>query len=1052
MVLNLSIHLSHSDTFVIYNASAGSGKTFALVKAYLKKILLQPQPDYYKHLLAITFTNKAVNEMKTRIIQTLLGFSSEKVPDTAQRMLDLIAEETHLSKEVIRAHSKNILKHLLHHYAQFSVETIDHFNHRLIRTFAKDLNLDAAFEVSLDVKELISQAVNQLIDQAGDDNEITKILLEFALQKTDDDKSWDIAIDLRKAADLLTNENDAKHLEPLKKRSLKDFTNLRKKLKGTVATIKEEIAQNANEVVDLLHKHQLDRNHFSGGYLFDFFHKIAIGEFRLNYSTAWQNNMEEKPLYPSRVVGDKARIIDDLVPVFKEAFRRIKLDVNRYSLLQNILQNLIPLATVSLVNQELQIIKKEENILPINEFNTLIHSKIKDQPAPFIYERLGDRYRDFFIDEFQDTSALQWNNLIPLIDNAISQEYESKASGSLLLVGDAKQAIYRWRGGLPEQFIGLCENEKPFSISEKTCKTLNINYRSAREIIEFNNSFFSFISKYFGDQGHQDLYETGNKQKATGKDGGYVKIEFIDAENKADLQGHYSQKTLQTVAEVLALGYKKSDICVLTRKRKEGIAISEYLLENEIPVISEETLLLKYSSVVRCLVNTLQLSMSPQNEEVKIQFLDFLHQHLSISKEKHTFFKSLIHQSLQTLSQKLAEYSIDFKFEELQCLSLYESCEYTIETLCLNTKSDAFLTSFMDLIFNFSQRPDSGKNEFLSYWEAEKEKASISESRSVDAVKVMTIHKAKGLEFPVVIFPFADLDIYKEIDAVAWYPWDEDGFNELLISYSKSIADYSEVGSQMVEKRRNTLELDNLNLLYVALTRAEEQLYVFAKNEKAKEEPTTYNGFLKAFLQSAGFWKEATTIYTFGILSNVTSEKDQSVVQQVEIPYIVSPPESHNIRLVTSEIDQENKEALRSMTIGNLLHDAMAMIITTEDVDRVVDDLEFQLNDDTKTFLEIKDRIVNIVQHPQLSALFQSSEKVYNEVDIITPERILRPDRINIHADESVTIIDYKTGRPKEQYEHQINSYAMALQDMGYHVKEKLLVYSNHDEIVINKT
>lgn len=1044
--------MSHSNTFVIYNASAGSGKTFALVKAYLKKILLRPQTDYYKHLLAITFTNKAVDEMKTRIIQTLLGFSSEKVPDMAQSMLDLIVEETHLSEEEIRAHSKNILKHLLHHYAQFSVETIDHFNHRLIRTFAKDLNLDTGFEVSLDVKQLISQAVDQLIDQAGDDDEITKILLEFALQKTDDDKSWDIAIDLRKAADLLTNENDAKHLEPLKKQSLEDFTNLRKKLKGNSASIKEKIIQKANGVVDLFHEHQLDRTHFNGGYLFDFFHQVAIGEFRLNYNTAWQNNMEEKPLYPSRVVGDKARIIDDLIPEFVQAFRRIKLEVNRYSLLQNILKNLIPLATVNLVNQELQLIKKEENILPINEFNTLIHSKIKDQPAPFIYERLGDRYRDFFIDEFQDTSALQWNNLIPLIDNAISQEYESKVSGSLLLVGDAKQAIYRWRGGLPEQFIGLYENERPFSNSEKTCKTLNINYRSAREIIEFNNSFFSFISKYFGDQKHRDLYETGNKQKSTGKDGGYVKIEFIDAENKEDLQGHYSQKTLQTVTEVLALGYKKSDICVLTRKRKEGIAISEYLLENEIPVISEETLMLDNSLIVRCLVYTLQLSLNPQNEEVKIQFLDFLHRHLSISEEKHTFFKSLIHQSLETLSEKLTEYSIDFKFEELQCLSLYESCEYTIETLGLNTNSDVFLTSFMDLIFNFSQRPESGKNEFLSYWETEKEMVSISESKSVDAVKVMTIHKAKGLEFPVVIFPFADLDIYKEIDAVAWYPWDEDGFNELLISYSKSIADYSEVGSQMVEKRRNTLELDNLNLLYVTMTRAENQLYIFAKNEKSKDEPTTFNGFLKAFLESGGYWKEASTIYTFGTSNHVTFEKVQSVVHHVEIPYIVSPPESHNIRVVTSEIDQDSKEALRSITIGNLLHDAMAMIKTTEDVDRVVDDLKFQLKDDPKTFLEIKDRIVNIVHHPELSPLFRSSEKVYNEGDIITPERILRPDRINIHADESVTIIDYKTGRPKEQYEYQINSYAMALQDMGYRIREKLLVYSNNNEIVINKT
>lgn len=1044
--------MSHSNTFVIYNASAGSGKTFALVKAFLKKILLQPQRDYYKHLLAITFTNKAVAEMKTRIVLSLVGFSSEKIPETAQGMLNLIVDETHLSEEEIRSHSKNILKHLLHHYAQFSVETIDHFNHRLIRTFARDLNLATNFEVSLDVKQLISQAVDQLIGRAGNDEEITKILLEFALQKTDDDKSWDIAIDLKKAATLLINENDRKHLATLEKKSLEDFISLRKKLKETAATVKKEITQHAIKVVGVFHKHSLNRTHFNNGYLFDFFHKVASGETRLNYNTAWQNNMKVKPMYPSRVKGVEAKLIDDLVPVFVDAFQQIKLGVNHYFLLQNFFKNLVPLATVNLVNQELQLIKKEENILPINEFNALIHSQIKDQPAPFIYERLGDRYRDFFIDEFQDTSALQWNNLIPLIDNAISQEYEFEESGSLLLVGDAKQSIYRWRGGLPEQFIGLCQDDNPFSISKPNRKTLNTNYRSGREIIEFNNQFFSYVSGYFGDEGHQNLYEIGNKQKYTSKDGSYVKIEFVNAENKEDKQEIYSRKVRQTVEDVLELGYQKNDICVLTRKKNEGVAISEYLLENEIPVISEETLLLNNSSTVRCLVQSLQLSVSPQNEEVKIQFLDFLYEHLSISEEKHTFFQSLIHQPLKALSEKLTEYSIDFDFKALQYLSLYESCEYIIETLRFNTKSDAFLTSFMDLIFSFSRRPESGKSEFLSHWETEKERASISENKSADAVKVMTIHKAKGLEFPVVIFPYADLDIYKEIEATAWYPVHENGFEELLIRYSENIAEYGEVGSLMVAERRNTLELDNLNLLYVALTRAEQQLYIFAKNEKSKDTPTTYGGFLKAFLQSTGHWDETTAIYPFGTLNSVASEKAHNVLQHVEIPYVVSPPESHNIKVVTSEIDQESEETLQSITIGNLLHDAMAMVKTLGDVDRVVDELEFQLKDEPETFLEIKSSIVTIVQHPNLNHLFHPSEKVHNERDIITPERILRPDRINIHQDNSVTIIDYKTGRPKEQYEYQINSYAMALQDMGYRIKEKLLVYCNNDEIVINKT
>ncbi|MBL4663513.1 MAG: UvrD-helicase domain-containing protein [Flavobacteriaceae bacterium] len=1052
--------MSHSNSFTIYNASAGSGKTFALVKAYLKKVITHSHNGYYKHLLAITFTNKAVAEMKIRIIKTLVGFSAEMIPSSDQEMLRLMVKETGLTEEKIRHRAKGILKHLLHHYAHFSVETIDHFNHRLIRTFARDLHLPLHFEVSLDMAQLISQAVDQLIDKAGEEKEITDILLEFALQKTDNDKSWDIAIDLKKAAMMLANENDAKHLNGLKGKSLSDFLLLRKKLIEASSNLETLIKTEANEVITHLEANDIPHNVFSRETLPNHFLKLMEGN-----NNVYINKLQEylktggNALYKKNTPPDISTSIDSITPYLLEMYLQIKSRVSQVQLIQNILKNLIPLATVNLVNQELQKIKEEENILPINEFNALIYEQIKDQPAPFIYERLGERYRDFFIDEFQDTSQLQWNNLIPLIDNAISQSYEGEEPGSLLIVGDAKQAIYRWRGGKPEQFIDLYDGANPFYVLEdKTVENLDTNYRSHREIIQFNNAFFSFVSRYFGNETHQNLYTVGNQQKQNSKVGGYVHIEFVSTEKNSTLdkkiiEDPFSIKVLHAVKECLGLGYNKNDICVLTRKKKEGIQISEFLLENKIPVISEETLLLKNAAVIQCLIQVLQLSITPQNEEVKIQFLTFLHDHLSLSDKglsQHEFFQNHIHESLEVLSETLKTYSIDFSFIAMQHLSLFESLEYSIEHLELDKKADSFLTSFMDLVFSFSQRSMAGKNSFLAHWESEMDRASISENKSTDAVKVMTIHKSKGLEFPVVIFPYAHLDIYREEKPTAWYPWNENGFDELLINFNKSVADYGEIGVKMFAQRRDQLELDNLNLLYVVLTRAVTQLYVFAKQEKPKDSPTTYSGFFTAFLQDQNRWEDSITSYTFGTPTTKDPDIKKDTTHSLEVPYIVSSPSSHNIKVVTSEVNHGEKE--NATAIGNLLHDTMALIETSENIDVVLSDLKIQLANEPSLFSEIKNMVTRIVAHPGLNHLFQPSEKIYNERDIITPECILRPDRINLHQNNTVTIVDYKTGVEKEVYQFQINSYAMALQDMGFTVKEKLLVYCNHDAILINKT
>ena len=400
--------------------------------------------------------------MKQRVIDSLISFALNKNSNTNNELLNIIQVETDLSKEEIKSRSQQVLKYLLNHYSLFSIETIDHFNLRLLRTFARDLKLPANFEVSLEIPQLILKAIDKLIGRAGSDKEITQLLVDFALQKTDEDKSWDITQDLNRAAKLLTSENDLPYLEKLSNKSITDFKNLEKQILESLHAEKSKAVAEASKLLQIFSKEGLERGHFSGGYSYDFFVKISEENFQVKFDLSWQKNLGIKPLYKAKEDPIIVQKIDALTPDVISTFNNIKSSFYTINLYENILKNLVPLATVNLINQELETIKKEDGILPISEFNKIISNEIKNEPAPYIYERLGERYRHFFIDEFQDTSQLQWQNLAPLIDNALAQNYSTNTFGSLLLVGDAKQSIYRWRGGLPEQFIDLCYSQNPF--------------------------------------------------------------------------------------------------------------------------------------------------------------------------------------------------------------------------------------------------------------------------------------------------------------------------------------------------------------------------------------------------------------------------------------------------------------------------------------------------------------------------------------------------------------------------------------------------------------
>lgn len=1046
--------------FKIYNASAGSGKTFTLVKEYLSQILQSKTDSYYQHLLAITFTNKAVAEMKQRILENLIAFSETKALTEPPAMLLQLSKELDRSVSDIHEQSKKIVKHLLHHYASFSVETIDRFNHRLIRTFARDLKLSSSFEVTLDTSQMLAEAVDQLISKAGEDPKITRTLLDFALEKTDDDKSWDISKDIISAASLLFRENEASHVAALKEKSLDDFTTFKSELLQKKKTLSEKLLQIASETIQKIADAGLEDNHFNRSSFPKYLQKLQQGETNLSFDTAWQTNFSTSPLYTATTLKKSPEIaatIDGLTPYFVENFELSKKIIFQLKLISSILKNLTPLFVINLVAQEIKNINEEKNTLPISEFNALINTEIKDQPAPFIYERLGEKYRHFFIDEFQDTSQLQWENLIPLVENALSQQDLQQKTGSALLVGDAKQSIYRWRGGLPEQFMELYGATNPFPSVEKEVLNLETNYRSCETVINFNNDFFTFMADHFEDPIHKALYTSGNHQKTNAKKGGYVKLEFLEKQKKADQNEVYSQRIYETILDLKTRGFSEKDICILTRKKDDGIFIGSYLMEKEVRVISSETLLLQSSPFVQCLVAILRLSLFPDNDEAKINVLDFLHKHLSVTEAKHTFFTQFLGISTLEFEAKLKDFDVDFSFQALQSLSLYESCEYCVRSLHLQDKADAYLFSFMDVVFEFEQQPQATKLAFLETWEVQKDKASIPANEGTEAVQIMTIHKSKGLEFPVVIFPFATIDVYDGKRDSVWFPVPDElskNFKETPINYSKELVNFGENGEHLYNEHHNTLALDNINLLYVSLTRAAEQLYVFTEfpSEKKSGGLSTYHDFFAAFLKQTGTWNPEQPFYEFGnAVRSLRPSEEETLTQTVPI-FIATAPSDHHLKIVTRESALWDTDTQLAISEGNLLHDIMAEIASEEDITPVFEALKERSIYTSEELERIHKRVRAITSHPELKKLFSKGDDVKMERDIITKSgQLIRPDRLNFHSDTLVTIVDYKTGAPNYHHEDQINSYGHALEEMGMQLSEKIVVYTHEQEIVINK-
>ncbi|MGO3707928.1 MAG: UvrD-helicase domain-containing protein [Mesonia hippocampi] len=1038
----------------IYDASAGAGKTFTIVKNYLSILLQAKSKDYYRNILAITFTNKAVGEMKLRIIESLKAFSQTPVPENHQALLAAVQQQTKLSEEEIQQKSADILKRLLHNYAAFEVSTIDGFTHRILRTFAKELEIPLNFEVALDIQSILQRAVDRLIAKAGTEKQLTKVLIDYAISKADDDKSWDIGKDLFEISKLLTNEDTLAQVNRLSHYKLQDFTLYNEQIKNQIKTLKEACIETAKNFFKLLENQGIEKDSFSGKYVPKYFEKTLNGKGIFTDRTPnWITEIRTKNLYPKKASATQQSLLEKFQPEIASYVENTEKWFEEIYFYEQIQKSLTPLSLLTAIQTEVTQIKKENNQFLISEFNTKISEQVVGEPTPFIYERLGERYQHFFIDEFQDTSVLQWQNLIPLVGHSITTEIAENKTGSLHLVGDAKQSIYRWRGGKAEQFIGLSGKENPFPV-EKSYENLGDNYRSSPAIVNFNNSLFSYMANSFPEEkkAYKNLYKNAaqHPQKTTK---GFVELTFLDAKNNEEADNEFPEEVEKRINKLIESNYAYKDICILVRKNKQGLKIASHLSAKGIPLISSESLLLVNSPKVKFLVALLQNMLFPNKKEVRYALLNEVFAIRENLGDYYGFITENLRKNQTDFYRDLSVAPGEFKVEKALQLPLYDIVEYAIRSFQLTTTSDAYVQFFLDEIFAFTQKNHTGILGFLDYWEERKDKLSISSPEGENAVQIMSIHKSKGLEFPIVIYPYVKDNFVDLSRDNLWV----DIPNSKLINpvyfstVSTKLAAVNTTVSEAIAQLLAEKQLDTYNLQYVAFTRAEQQLYILSSfNRAAKSLPkeTTFEGVLINYLQEKQLWEENKYTYQFGVFVEKTLQKEEVVIPQIP-KWLSSNPETKNIQLVTKSGALWQTKAEKAIEEGEMLHELLRKIILAKDVDEVVENAYqqglFPSNKKAYYYKSLK----AVVTQPELALYFSDKVTTYTEKEIIHEHKFKRLDRLCIIDNEAI-IIDYKTGNFYPKHLEQITSYAAAIKKMGYTVKEKLLVYLS-DQISIKK-
>lgn len=1036
------------NTFLIYNASAGSGKTYTLVKTYLALLLGNRSDKTFGQILAITFTNKAAAEMKLRILEKLHDLSLASSAD-ADLKKDL-SRQLKLDEEVLSEKARQVLKNLLHNYRDFSVSTIDAFTVKIVRSFAPDFRLSYRFNIELDTDSLASQAIDLMFNELESQPELTDFLVDFSLQEIEEDRSWDVSRKLFDSVRKLNYENAREPIEKVLGKSLSHYAEFLKSLAEERQQTLQTLSALAKAVLQHFYDNGLNDEDFTRKSVPNFFKKIINNpKDKIEFKSAWSTETETAQLYNKTLPDDKKETIDGLRPWLSAQIEELKRHCARLLLIEKVNKSLRPLAVLDRLKYWYDFVKEENRLLPLFEANQLIWEQVRDQEAPFIYERLGQKFRYYFIDEFQDTSRRQWENLIPLTAHTLTVEHGKHLPGLVMLVGDAKQSIYSWRGGDPQQFINLCSGKSPYQLPLQY-KVLENNYRSRAEIVAFNNSFFTKTAEVLSPY-YREIYQNSCDQNSKRETGGYVRVDFFEAKNKEEKNNLHPPKILEVIQEVQALGYTLSDICILVRKNEYAKHIARFLTENQIPVVSAQSLLLSSSAQVNFLMQWMEVYQNPNNEESKIKILNYFAEHLRLTPDKiHAFMREHISMHPAELWEAFGQSNTTFG--QTHNLNLYEWAETTIAHFNLCPEANPYLSSFMDYLLEFTLKQPAHPSAFLKLWEENTGRWSLSEASGCQAVQVMTIHKSKGLQFPVVIYAYADETLYDRTNNFDWLPIDATewgGFEQVEITYNAEMISLSEDWAAREQSLKDKAFFEAFNNIYVAQTRAEEQLYILSSFKKdagrdIKNQTDLYINYVDEPGQSPENHR-----YETGRQSAKEIQKKQADTDTLTETWIY-PPKKTGIHAVATQAallwSSRNEAAVEK---GKLWHLILASIYTKAEVLPAVEKAIGE------GLLEEKERentlqaLTKIVEHKSLQPFFSPDWEILNERSLMVKGQIYRPDRVVI-KDRKAVVIDYKTGEKKPAYETQMLGYVNALIEMNYKVEAALLVYLKDETEVIN--
>ena len=1065
----------------VYKASAGSGKTFTLATEYIR--LLVENPQCYRNILAVTFTNKATEEMKMRILSQLYGIWKQ-LPES-NNYLKNIQEKTGLAPNVISERAGLALNNLTHNYNYFRVETIDTFFQSVLRNMARELDLTTNLRIGLNDYQVEELAVDQLIEDLTTTDVMLQWILKYIMENISDDKSWNVIAQIKKFGQNIFKDYYKEVSITLEQKMseagfFENYTTCLRDLRKAAEEYMKEIGES---FFDTLEGEGLNVDDLSSKQrgIASFFNKLRKGTFDPSIiTTTVANHLENIEKWCPKTNPRRDVVLQvvesSLIQILKCA---VEAQEKQWKIFQSsnlTLRHLNQLRLLSSIEKKVREINETENRFLLSDTQQLLHSLIDGSDSPFIFEKIGTQLQHVMIDEFQDTSTIQWQNFKVLLAETMSHE-----DGSNLIVGDVKQSIYRWRSGDWRLLNGI---ENQFNSMLMEIKSLSTNYRSTRNVIDFNNTFFRHAAKVEyqaleelecdeREQLEKAYADVEQKVPDDKKDEGRVTIELLP---NNEYQESVLEHTVEYVRELIDAGVSQKDIAILVRYNNHIPLIAQYFLENlpEVSIVSDEAFRLEASSAVCLMIQALHLLLHPDDQLTKAAIVKTWL--CTVQGKELTDDQFMI--AGNNLDEYLPEAYIGH-FDELLTLPLYELAEkiYSIFQLHLLEGQGAYLCAFYDHLANYVNENTTDIQSFLTEWEENLSKKTI-QSDETNGIRLISIHKSKGLEFDHVIIPYCDWTLEKYSDNIIWCKPDEAPFNDLPIApidYSPKMMGSIYEKEYLHEHLQNTV--DNLNLLYVAFTRAAKSLYVVGKRGAKNSRsalielclPLVAESMPEAQLEGMEN-NEAAIVFEYGTCQTSQPElPSQNNEKESSNPFLQkSEAISVSIRTYDSKVNfrQSNRsrdfiegedidQQRRYIQAGSILHEIFSTIQTEKDIPEALQRLQFEgiLYDEEMTAKRITSMLRKRLSDPRVASWFSPRWTLFNECTILSVEDgevcEHRPDRVMTDGNEWI-VVDFKFGHPDPEYHTQVRRYMDLLSSMGHqNIKGYLwYVYSNKIEEV----